>query len=133
MSTKQKRKATTTKQSNKKTKTEAPAVEAVEAPTEQDEQKTMKETELTSTSDTQSTSTQEMKQSTVNLFTPFKNTLFTRKQMFQMIQDRKQQIYQKGTSITVNDKMQSNYTYTLAEEIGTNFDPKFTPAYNIVV
>jgi hypothetical protein len=32
-----------------------------------------------------------------------------------------------NTSITVHDKMQKGYTYTLIEEAGKNFDPKFKP------
>ncbi len=30
-------------------------------------------------------------------------------------------------TITVNDKMQQGYTYTLTEPMGKNFDPEFTP------
>ena len=33
----------------------------------------------------------------------------------------------KLKTITVNDKMQSNYKYYLAEPIGENFDPEFKP------
>ncbi len=29
--------------------------------------------------------------------------------------------------ITVNDKMQSNYSYLLTEPMGKNFDPRFKP------
>lgn len=32
-----------------------------------------------------------------------------------------------GEVITVNDKMQKGYTYTLTEPEGKNFDPRFTP------
>jgi len=30
-------------------------------------------------------------------------------------------------TITVNDKMQSGYTYTLTQPVGKNFDPRFKP------
>jgi hypothetical protein len=33
----------------------------------------------------------------------------------------------KGTKVVVDDKIQKNYTYTLAEEMGKNFDPDFKP------
>lgn len=33
----------------------------------------------------------------------------------------------KGTKVIVNDKMQNNYTYTLVEKMGKNFDPEFDP------
>lgn len=35
--------------------------------------------------------------------------------------------YKVGRKITVNDRMQSNYTYTLTEPVGKNFDPDFKP------
>lgn len=35
--------------------------------------------------------------------------------------------FHKGDVIHVNDKMKKNYTYTLEEEPGTNFDPEFKP------
>jgi len=31
------------------------------------------------------------------------------------------------TKVTVNDKMQSGYTYILVEPVGRNFDPDFSP------
>ena len=35
--------------------------------------------------------------------------------------------WQVGATITVNDLMQRGYSYTLAEPMGTNFDPAFKP------
>lgn len=35
--------------------------------------------------------------------------------------------YMKSKTITVNDKMQKNYRYTLTEPEGKNFDPEFKP------
>jgi len=32
-----------------------------------------------------------------------------------------------GTRVIVNDKMQNNYSYLLAEPMGKNFEPKFKP------
>lgn len=35
--------------------------------------------------------------------------------------------YKRGLLITVNDIMQHNYSYTLTENYGSNFDPEFKP------
>jgi hypothetical protein len=37
--------------------------------------------------------------------------------------------FHKGERIEVNNKMVKNYTYTLAESPGTNFDPEFKPHF----
>jgi hypothetical protein len=37
--------------------------------------------------------------------------------------------YKKGTTITVHDKMQKEYTYVLEENPGKNFHPEFKPVY----
>lgn len=40
---------------------------------------------------------------------------------------RSMNLFRKGTRISVNDKMQTGYVYTLAENPGQNFAPGFTP------
>lgn len=43
---------------------------------------------------------------------------------------KKEAEYHVGQIITVSDKMQSGYSYSLSEPIGKNFDPAFTPAFS---
>lgn len=58
-------------------------------------------------------------------------TIKTTDDMLQILESKGNSIkdYKKGTKITVYNKMQQGYSYTLQEDPGTNFDPEFTPAF----
>ena len=55
----------------------------------------------------------------------------TLESMIQTLQKkgRSLQSFHKGDSIHVSNKMVKNYSYTLQENPGTNFDPEFTPHF----